>query len=185
VVRQEFVNPQPMINDAKKTLAGLFHSSPHTSPASPLPVVTGDAARFDTPPRTGLRVTWFGHSTMLVEIDGQRVLTDPVWSERASPVPGVGPRACYPPPLALAELPPIDVVVISHDHYDHLDQPTIAAMRGERWQHTTFVVPLGMGAHLAYWGIPEARIVELDWWRARASVLCRSRARPRATPAGA
>jgi L-ascorbate metabolism protein UlaG (beta-lactamase superfamily) len=162
---QHFVNPQPLINDAGKTLTGLLHASPHTSPAGPLPVVRGDAARFRIPPATGLRVTWFGHSTTLVEIDGQRVLTDPLWSERASPLPGVGPRAWYPPPLALDELPPIDAVVISHDHYDHLDQPTIAAMRGERWQRTVFVVPLGIGAHLAYWGIPEGRIVELDWWQ--------------------
>ncbi len=160
-----FVDPQPLINDTGKMLAGLFHASPHTSPAGPVPVVADDAGRFATPPPTGLRVTWFGHSTTLVEIDGHRVLTDPVWSERASPVPGVGPRAWYPPPLPLADLPPIDTVVISHDHYDHLDYPTIAAMRGERWQHTTFVVPLGIGAHLAYWGIDESRIVELDWWQ--------------------
>jgi len=162
---KSFVNPQPLINDSAKMLTGLFHSSPHTSPAGPLPVVRGDAARFRTPPGTGLRVTWFGHSTTLIEIDGQRVLTDPLWSERASPLPGVGPRAWYPPPLALDELPPIDAVVISHDHYDHLDQQTISAMRGERWQRTMFVVPLGIGAHLAYWGVPEARIVELDWWQ--------------------
>ena len=162
---KSFVNPQPLINDSAKMLTGLFHSSPHTSPAGPLPVVRGDAARFRTPPGTGLRVTWFGHSTTLIEIDGQRVLTDPLWIERASPLPGVGPRAWYPPPLALDELPPIDAVVISHDHYDHLDQQTISAMRGERWQRTMFVVPLGIGAHLAYWGVPEARIVELDWWQ--------------------
>jgi L-ascorbate metabolism protein UlaG (beta-lactamase superfamily) len=162
---KHFVNPQPLVNDLRKTLAGLLHSSAYTSPAGPVPVVSGDGARFQTPPRTGLRVTWFGHSTTLVEIDGHRVLTDPVWSERASPVPAVGPRAWYPPPLALADLPAIDAVVISHDHYDHLDQQTIAAMRGERWQRTMFVVPLGIGAHLAYWGIPDARIVELDWWQ--------------------
>ncbi len=163
-----FVNPQPLINDARAMLSGLFRSSPFTSPQGPVPVATGGGTRFATPPPTGLRVTWFGHSSTLVEIDGHRVLTDPVWSERASPIPGVGPRAWYAPPLALADLPPIDVVVISHDHYDHLDRRTIVALddasRNHGW-NTTFVVPLGIGAHLAYWGVPDARIVELDWWQ--------------------
>ena len=163
-----FVNPQPLINDARAMLSGLFRSSPFTRPQAPVPVATGGGARFSTPPPTGLRVTWFGHSSTLVEIDGHRVLTDPVWSERASPIPGVGPRAWYAPPLALADLPPIDVVVISHDHYDHLDRRTIIALdeasRSHGW-NTRFVVPLGIGAHLAYWGVPDARIVELDWWQ--------------------
>jgi L-ascorbate metabolism protein UlaG (beta-lactamase superfamily) len=98
---------------------------------------------------------------VLLELDGRRVLVDPVWSERASPLGWVGPRRWFAPPIALTDLPAIDVVLISHDHYDHLDRATIAAMKG--WP-TTFVVPLGIGAHLASWGVPEARIVELDWW---------------------
>jgi L-ascorbate metabolism protein UlaG (beta-lactamase superfamily) len=160
--KNRFVNPQPIVNDARESLVGFFRAHAQTSPAAPVPMVAGDAQRYATPPATGLRVTWFGHSTVLVEIDGHRVLTDPVWSERASPLPGIGPRRWYAPPLALNELPSIDAVVISHDHYDHLDRETIVAMRDWR---TTFVVPLGIGAHLAYWGIPEARIVELDWWQ--------------------
>jgi L-ascorbate metabolism protein UlaG (beta-lactamase superfamily) len=160
--KDRFVNPQPLINDSGKMLAGLFRASPHTSPAGPLPLVTGDADRFRTPPPTGLRVTWFGHSSTLVEIDGRRVLTDPVWSDRASPLPGIGPRAWYPAPLPLDLLPPIDAVLISHDHYDHLDRRTIEALKDGK---VTFIVPLGIGAHLAYWGVPEARIVELDWWQ--------------------
>jgi L-ascorbate metabolism protein UlaG (beta-lactamase superfamily) len=166
--RDHFVNPQPLINDNWTSLAGFFHGSSQTRPATAVPVVTGDAARFATPPPTGLRVTWFGHSSTLVEIDGRRVLTDPVWSDRVSPVPGIGPLAWYAPPLALDQLPPIDAVVISHDHYDHLDRPTIVALLAiitARGWTTTFVVPLGIGAHLAYWGVPEARIVELDWWQ--------------------
>jgi L-ascorbate metabolism protein UlaG (beta-lactamase superfamily) len=89
------------------------------------------------------------------------VLTDPVWGERTSPLTWLGPRRWYAPPVALADLPVPDAVLISHDHYDHLDEPTITALRG--WA-TTFVVPLGVGAHLEYWGVPGARIVELDWW---------------------
>ncbi len=166
--QDHFVDPQPLVNDNWESLAGVFRPSPPRSPLAPIPVVTGDATRFQTAPPTGLRVTWFGHSTMLVELDGHRVLTDPLWSDRASPIPGVGPRAWYAPPLALAELPPLDAVVISHDHYDHLDRRTIVALNNlirERGWNTAFVVPLGIGAHLAYWGVPEARIVELDWWQ--------------------
>jgi L-ascorbate metabolism protein UlaG (beta-lactamase superfamily) len=114
-------------------------------------------------PASGLRVTWLGHSTTLVDIDGAHVLTDPMWSERVSPYTAIGPRRFYPPPMAIADLPPIDAVVISHDHYDHLDQATVQALAQKT--EAVFVVPLGIGAHLAYWGIPEGRIVELDWWQ--------------------
>jgi L-ascorbate metabolism protein UlaG (beta-lactamase superfamily) len=98
-----------------------------------------------------------------VEVDGRRVLVDPVWGERASPFSWMGPKRFYAPLLPLNQVPAVDAVVISHDHFDHLDMPTIAAMKG--WK-TTFVVPLGVGAHLEHWGVPAERIVELDWWEA-------------------
>ncbi|MCP4502051.1 MAG: hypothetical protein GY822_19005 [Deltaproteobacteria bacterium] len=112
-------------------------------------------------PESGLRVTWFGHSTFLVELDDKRLLIDPVWGERVSPFTFAGPKRYVPPVLPLDELPEIDAVLISHDHYDHLDHPTIVALakKGVR-----FVVPLGVGAHLSYWKIPAEQIVELDWW---------------------
>jgi len=157
-----FVNPQPIVNDSRGAIALLFKSNPAiVSPTAPPPSVSGDRTRFQSPPLSGVRVTWLGHSSTLIEIDGHRVLTDPVWSDRASPLSWIGPRRWFAPPIALDQLPPIDAVVISHDHYDHLDYRTIAAMK--EWS-STFVVPLGVGAHLAYWGIPESRIVELDWW---------------------
>ncbi|HET6284345.1 MAG TPA: MBL fold metallo-hydrolase, partial [Polyangia bacterium] len=157
-----FENPQPLFNDAWGSVTAAFHASSNTSPAEPIATVAVDRRKFETPPRSGLRVTWLGHSTLLIEIDGLRVLTDPVWSERASPLRWVGPRRWYTPGIALGDLPGIDAVLISHDHYDHLDYRTIAAMKD--WD-TTFIVPLGVGAHLSYWGVPEARIVELDWWQ--------------------
>jgi L-ascorbate metabolism protein UlaG (beta-lactamase superfamily) len=126
--------------------------------------MTVDPRQFDTPPPGGLRLTWFGHSSVLIEIDGHRVLTDPIWSDRASPLTWLGPKRWYPPALPLAELPRLDAILISHDHYDHLDYRTIVALKD---RDTTFIVPLGVGAHLAYWGVPEARIVELDWWESR------------------
>ena len=112
-------------------------------------------------PESGLRVTWMGHSTTLIEIDGLRILVDPVWSERASPFSWAGPARFYAPPIALDELPPIDAVVISHDHYDHLDHETIQelASKSIRW-----LVPLGVGAHLEFWGVSGNAIQELDWW---------------------
>jgi L-ascorbate metabolism protein UlaG (beta-lactamase superfamily) len=158
----QFANPQPLHNDPWLMLKGFFRKSAYGSPSEPPPTISRDRASFAVPPATGLRVTWLGHSTMLVEIDGRRVLTDPVWGERVSPLTWMGPRRWFAPPLPLAELPPVDAVIISHDHYDHLDFPTISAMR--HWD-TTFVVPLGVGAHLEYWGVPAARIVELDWWQ--------------------
>jgi L-ascorbate metabolism protein UlaG (beta-lactamase superfamily) len=156
-----FENPQPLVNDSWRMLTGLFGASPHTSPGGSVPTVKVDPKLFRTPPESGLRVTWFGHASILVEIDGHRVLTDPVWSERASPFTWIGPKRWYEPALALADLPPLDAVVISHDHYDHLDYPTIVALNQRK---VTFVVPLGIGAHLEYWGVPANRIIELDWW---------------------
>ncbi|MBV8964903.1 MAG: MBL fold metallo-hydrolase [Mycobacteriaceae bacterium] len=112
-------------------------------------------------PPAALAVTWFGHATALLEIDGYRVLTDPVWSERCSPSHTVGPQRMHPPPIPLESLPAVDAIVISHDHYDHLDLDTVVALA--RTQRAPFFVPLGVGAHLRSWGVPGERIVELDW----------------------
>jgi L-ascorbate metabolism protein UlaG (beta-lactamase superfamily) len=105
-------------------------------------------------------VTWIGHSTLLVQLDGVNFLTDPAWSDRVGPFGGlVGVSRYTPPPVPLEQLPPIDFVVISHDHYDHLDEPTV--LRLARHFNPRFVVPLGLKAWLADRGITNA--VELDW----------------------
>ncbi len=159
----QFRNLQPQWTDNASALRQAFDSTPGDTPAAgAVPVQRGDGAALAVPPASGLRVTWFGHSSTLLEIDGIRILTDPIWSDRASPVSWIGPARWYPPPIALTQLPPIDVVVVSHDHYDHLDYATIMAMKDSP---TRFVVPLGLGAHLAAWGIPAERVVELDWWQ--------------------
>jgi len=129
-------------------------------PRRPPPVVSRRTAEYQAPPASGLRATWIGHASVLVEIDGQRILTDPVWSERASPSTLVGPRRFHPPPLPVEALPTIDLVVISHDHFDHLDMETVMALAA---RGTRFAVPLGVGAHLEAWGIAADRLVELDW----------------------
>jgi L-ascorbate metabolism protein UlaG (beta-lactamase superfamily) len=105
--------------------------------------------------------TWLGHATVLMEVEGHRVLTDPVWGERVSPSPSVGPRRLHPVPLPLSELPALDAVLISHDHYDHLDTTTIDTLVAT--SEVPFIVPLGIGAHLARWGVPADRVHELDW----------------------
>ncbi|MER5375541.1 MBL fold metallo-hydrolase [Streptomyces sp. NPDC002553] len=130
------------------------------APAGTLPVHATTVADLAKPAATGLRLTWLGHSSVLAEIDGHRVLFDPVWGERCSPFPFAGPKRLHPAPLPLAALGPVDVVVISHDHYDHLDLPTIKALAGT---DTLFAAPLGVGAHLEHWGVSADRVRELDW----------------------
>lgn len=158
-----FQNPQPMWADSSGAWRRLLFgsSTSGSTPDGPVPVVRNNASAYAHPPASGLRLTWFGHASTLLEVDGVVVLIDPLWSERASPVSWVGPTRWYPPPMALEDLPKVDAVLISHDHVDHLDYQTIVAMK--QWQ-TVFVVPLGIGAHLSRWGIPDTRIVELDWW---------------------
>jgi L-ascorbate metabolism protein UlaG (beta-lactamase superfamily) len=129
-------------------------------PQGELPIVAPLAA-WSRPPASGLRATWLGHSTVLIEIDGHRVLTDPVWGPRASPSRLAGPKRFHPAPVPLRALPSIDLVLVSHDHYDHLDYPTIRELaRGK----VPFVTSLGVGAHLEAWGVAPERITELDWW---------------------
>ncbi|MCB9896052.1 MAG: MBL fold metallo-hydrolase [Planctomycetes bacterium] len=112
-------------------------------------------------PESGLRATWLGHSTLLIEIDGARVLLDPVWGERASPLSWAGPKRFQPVPVSIPDLPKLDAVLISHDHYDHLDYPSILQLAK---LNVPFYTSLGVGAHLEAWGVPPERITELDWW---------------------
>jgi L-ascorbate metabolism protein UlaG (beta-lactamase superfamily) len=133
-------------------------------PPGPLPIVTLTRADFERPPASGLRATWLGHATVLVEIDGARILFDPVWARRASPSTLIGPKRFHAPPLPLEELPPLDAIVASHDHYDHLDRDVVRALARSAGQAgARFVVPLGVGGHLERWGVAPDRITELDW----------------------
>jgi N-acyl-phosphatidylethanolamine-hydrolysing phospholipase D len=108
-------------------------------------------------------ITWVGHATLLIQLDGVNVLTDPQWSERASPLSFAGPRRVTPPGLRFEDLPPIHVVLISHDHYDHLDEATVKRLAAAH--RPRFYVPLGLNAWFADLGITD--VVELDWWDAR------------------
>ncbi|WP_109018933.1 MBL fold metallo-hydrolase [Leptospira kobayashii] len=130
-------------------------------PDSQIPVLNPDPGLFQTPVREGLRAIWFGHASVLIELDGIRIFTDPVFADKVSPFASLGPDRFFPPPIPLALLPKIDAVVISHDHYDHLDMSTVQFLKEKG---TKFFVPLGIGAHLEKWGVNESQIVELDWW---------------------
>jgi L-ascorbate metabolism protein UlaG (beta-lactamase superfamily) len=108
-----------------------------------------------------MRVTFVGHSTALLQTAGMNVLTDPVWSERASPVAWAGPRRHRPPGLRFEDLPPIDLVLISHNHYDHLDLPTLRRLAREHAPR--FVAGLGVGRLLTDVGVGP--VLEMDWWQ--------------------
>jgi L-ascorbate metabolism protein UlaG (beta-lactamase superfamily) len=109
-----------------------------------------------------LRITWFGHSSSLVEIDGTQVLIDPIWEQRASPAQWAGPKRFFPPTVALEDLPPIDAVLISHDHFDHLGAESVARLAVSQ-KDALWITPLGVGNILSSMGVRADRITELDW----------------------
>jgi len=149
---------------ARPTLGEFLRGGNRRVPSHPLPSIDPREV-WRRPPGSGLRATWLGHSTVLIEIDGLRVLTDPVWGQRASPSRIAGPKRFQPVPVALKAMPKIDLVVVSHDHYDHLDYPTIRELAR---LDVPFVTSLGVGAHLEGWGVRPERITELDWWQSHA-----------------
>jgi L-ascorbate metabolism protein UlaG (beta-lactamase superfamily) len=160
-----FRNTLPVAQGLKKgtaapTIAEFLCGGQRRTPPGPLPA-HDPLPLWARPVETGLRATWLGHSTVLLEIDGLRVLTDPVWGDRASPVSFAGPKRFAPVPVAISALPPLDAVIVSHDHYDHLDHPTILALAK---LDVPFFTSLGVRAHLQAWGVPAERITELDWW---------------------
>lgn len=132
-------------------------------PRRPIGPFHTDANVYKTPPQTGLRITWMGHSSLLIEIDGLRVLIDPVWDNRASPFSWAGPKRFFPAPLPLDQLPTIDVVLISHDHYDHLGKRTIQQLNQlESTKHARWLTSLGVGNEIRSFGF-SGHIDELDW----------------------
>ena len=163
---EQFRNLHPIIpglrdpNASMPTLGEFLCGGERRVPRGPLPSMN-PLEDWAKPPASGLRATWLGHSTVLIEIDGLRLLTDPVWGSRASPSRIAGPRRFQPVPVPLRAMPPVDLAIVSHDHYDHLDYPTIRELSN---RDVPFVTSLGVGAHLEAWGVRPERIVELDWW---------------------
>ena len=108
-----------------------------------------------------VRVTWFGHSSMLLQMHGMNILIDPVFSERSSPVSFVGSKRFSQPPISVEDLPSIDLLILSHDHYDHLDYNVIKEI-DEKVDH--YILPLGVENHLERWGVAEEKIQNMAWW---------------------
>lgn len=155
VARNEF----GLADGLKAIVRNVTDKSPQAAPSTPIDVAPLTREALDSAPDQSL---WrLGHSTVLLKFDGKFWLTDPMFTERASPVGFVGPKRFHPTPIAVADLPQIEAVVISHDHYDHLDHDTILAI-----QHKvgTFVTPLGVGERMIAWGVPAAKVRQLDWW---------------------
>lgn len=164
--KEKFINRKPEIIDAMwernftlRNILGFFKERKNAQPSKPLPEVRPDLAEFLKASKD-LKVIWFGHSSFLLNIDGITVLVDPVFSGSAAPVSFMVKRF-QEPVLSLQELPEIDYVLISHDHYDHLDMESIEYFKNKK---TQFITPLGVGSHLQSWGIDRERVIEKDWW---------------------
>jgi L-ascorbate metabolism protein UlaG (beta-lactamase superfamily) len=165
-VGKTYQNPVPTqvggFSTMWKVLPEFLFNRQEAEPKTPLGPFTTDASVYEKNPASGLRVTWFGHSSSLVEIDGVRVLIDPVWEQRASPFSFMGPKRFYAPTLALEAMPKLDVVLISHDHYDHLGAKTVKRL-AQLQPQAKWVTALGVGAWLRRFGVAAAQITELDW----------------------
>ncbi len=161
---RRFFNPHHHIN---RTWLDVLQWR-RTSRATPWP----DKVAFNPPPPLPpapcdgtLRATWINHSTVLLQTRLGNLLIDPVFSERASPLVWAGPRRAHPPGIALEALPPIDAILLSHDHYDHCDKRALRQL-GARFPDSLFITPLGNGDIAERCGFAPNRIVELDWWQA-------------------
>ncbi len=161
-----FLNPVP--TDVMKPgsffriLRKYMQKHPGREPLMPLGPFYTDAQTLNHLPAQSLRVTWIGHSTLLIETDGKRFLTDPVWYNRVSPFRYLGPKRFFQNPLPLNELPPIDAVLLSHDHYDHLDKQTVLYLAAK---NIPVITMLGVGKRLMDWGVAKVLVTELDWWQ--------------------
>lgn len=141
-----------------KTLPDMFFKA-NLNPSESLPVKYDDGNEDEID--TVSYVTWYGHSAFLIEMDGQRILIDPMLGEFAAPISLGANRYANDEEVPLNEIGDIDILILSHDHYDHLDYATIMELKGKVGHYYT---ALGVGSHLKSWGIPESKITELDWW---------------------
>lgn len=145
-----------------KVLREYLKPHPGRTPAIPPGPFSVDQNALHKADANELSVTWLGHSTVLLVINGKRFLTDPVWHQRVSPLKHIGPKRFFDVPVALEDLPPVDYILLSHDHYDHLDKKTILYLTSKKIPVFTM---LGVGKRLQNWGVSHQLITELDWWQ--------------------
>jgi len=161
----KFRNPAPMHEHSFGEMARLWWNFMFNKPAGTVPAGTiavrslSQADLLAAPDNTLFRL---GHSTLLIKLAGEFYLTDPVFSKRASPVQWAGPARFHAPPIGIEDLPPIKAVILSHDHYDHLDEAAVKALDGKT---AHFLAPLGVDDRLAGWGIARNKIRQFDWWQ--------------------
>src|SRR5512140_599513 len=139
----------PMAGSSASLMSELLFGGRKRIAKSPLPVES-PVDTWATPPETGLRITWLGHSSVLIEADGVRILTDPVFGEHASPISFIGRKRFHPVPATIEEMLPLDAILLSHDHYDHLCKPTTRKIAK---LGIPFVTSLGVGARLEKFGV--------------------------------
>ncbi|MGI9533084.1 MAG: MBL fold metallo-hydrolase [Lutimonas sp.] len=162
----KFINQEPVtmdmsLSDMGKSLVGYFSPIPNTVPKNDIEVEKIDSINIQNY-QDKTRLVWFGHSTFLLQMDGKKILIDPMFGDVAAPHAWLGTnRFSKELPIEIDKLPAIDAVLISHDHYDHLDYSSIRKLKQKV---TFFYVPLGVGAHLMEWGVSKEKIIELDWW---------------------
>jgi N-acyl-phosphatidylethanolamine-hydrolysing phospholipase D len=166
-----FRNPWPVEGGSERGLGAFLRwrlerrrdgdREPPPAPGA-LPIVPGQIA-YPRAAHHELRITWVGHSTLLLQVGGRNLLTDPIWSDRASPVQWAGPTRLVPPGVTWDALPEIDAVLISHDHYDHLDRGTVLALQARFGPHLRWFAPLGFRSWFRAAGVTSVR--ELDWWQ--------------------
>ncbi|XP_022081578.1 uncharacterized protein LOC110974316 isoform X2 [Acanthaster planci] len=165
-----YVNPwdtwrEPSAGSALKFFCMRSHSGVPSKEVleQTLPVLTPDPSKIDTPPTSGINVTWIGHASLLVQFDGVSILTDPIFSSFCGPASLVGYKRFRPVPCTIGQLPRIHAVVISHSHYDHLDLPTVQALNSRFGSDLRWFVPLGMKDWFTRTGVED--VIELDWWQ--------------------
>jgi len=160
---KKYLNPVPteiMVGNMLQVLRKYLSNDAEAIPKQKLGPFSTDVSVYKKAPASGLRITWLGHSSLLIEIDGVRILTDPAWGKRASFSSFIGPKRFFPSPIAFKDLPPLDAVIISHDHYDHLDKEVIKQFASNR---VPFYCSKGDAQYLMEWGIQKERITEMDW----------------------
>jgi len=161
----KFRNPVPRPPEGLRFLAKVLWDFTFNKPADTVPAVAPDVlplTRADLEAAPDRSLFRLGHSTVLLKLRGGFWITDPVFAERASPFRWMGPKRFHAPPIALDDLPPLRGVLLSHDHYDHLDRDAVLRLSDKA---EVFLAPLGVGDRLVAWGVPEAKVRQFDWWQ--------------------
>lgn len=163
---KHFLNPVPTemmgAGALPKILGMYFQTHPNRIPKAPLGPFIVDKTALHKSTYGDVFITWLGHSTVFMAIDGKRFLIDPVWYKRVSPVAKIGPKRFFEVPVGLGDLPPLDYILLSHDHYDHLDKNAIRHLTSK---NIPVITMLGVGKHLRNWGVAAELITEMDWWQ--------------------